>query len=190
MTLLRPAFTLLLLFSLLTGVVYPLATAALGRLLFPSQSGGSLIVRDGRIVGSALIGQSFTQAGYFHGRPSAAGTGYDASASGGSNLAPSSRMLMTRVAADLQTRQAENPAAAVPADLVLASASGLDPHISPAAARFQMSRIAAARNLPVATLAQLIDEHQHDRWLGLLGEPRVDVLSLNLALDRLGKLQR
>lgn len=190
MRLFRPALTLLLLFSLLTGVAYPLATTALGQLLFPHQAGGSLLERDGHIVGSALIGQSFTQPGYFHGRPSAAGTGHDASASGGSNLGPSSRALMTRVATDLAMRQAQNPGAAVPSDLVLASASGLDPHLSPEAARFQIPRIAEARRLAIPALEALVAEHQHGRWAGLLGEPHVDVLQLNLALDRLSAAQR
>ncbi len=186
MSYLRPALTLLLLMSVLTGVAYPLAVAGIGQLLFPRQAQGSLIERDGRVIGSSLIGQRFTQAGYFHGRPSAAGSGYDASASSGSNLGPSSKLLMQRVGDDVTRLQRENPGQAqVPADLALASGSGLDPHISPKAARFQTARVAAARGLDIASLDALVAAHVEMPLLGLLGEPRVNVLALNLALDRI-----
>lgn len=180
---LRPALSLLALFSLLCGIVYPLAVTGLAQLAFPAQAAGSLIEQDGRILGSSLIGQRFTQPGYFHGRPSA--TDYDAGASSGSNLGPSSRVLQTRVAAHISRLQAENPGAAVPAELVYASGSGLDPDLSPAAARFQIPRIAAARGLPPEALEALIAAHIQPRRLGLLGEPTVQVLALNRALDRL-----
>lgn len=183
---LRPALVLLLLFTLVTGVLYPLAVTGLGQWLFADQARGSLLQRDGHVIGSALLGQRFDGAGYFHGRPSAAGSeGYDASASGGSNYGPSSAALRARVEADLARLHAENPAAPVPAELLTASASGLDPDISPAAAHFQVPRIAAARGLDVQQLNQLVDAHLQPRWLGVLGEPTVRVLALNLALDEL-----
>lgn len=186
MSYLRPALTLLLLMSLLTGVVYPLAVAGIGQLLFPRQANGSLIERDGRVIGSSLIGQTFSQPGYFHGRPSAAGSGYDASASSGSNLGPSSKVLMQRVGDDISRLHGANPGQAqVPADLALASGSGLDPHISPEAAGFQVARVAAARGLAPAAVSTLVNHHVEMPLLGLLGEPRVNVLALNLALDQL-----
>jgi len=183
---LRPALTLLIGFSLLCGVAYPLAVTGLAQLAFPSQADGSLIEKDGQIIGSKLIGQSFSQPGYFHGRPSAAGAnGYDASASSGSNLGPTSKALQDRIAARVAALKAENPQAAIPAELVYASASGLDPDISPATARFQIPRIAAARNLSEPQLLTLIEQHTQHRLLGLLGEPVVNVLALNRTLDAL-----
>lgn len=183
---LRPALTLLALFSLLCGVAYPLTVTGVAQLAFPHQADGSLIEKDGRIIGSKLIGQSFSQPGYFHGRPSAAGAnGYDASASSGSNLGPTSKALQDRIAARVAALKAENPRAAIPAELVYASASGLDPEISPATARFQIPRIAAARTLSEPQLQSLIEQHTQHRLLGLLGEPVVNVLALNRALDAL-----
>lgn len=181
---LRPAFSLIVLFSLLCGVVYPLAVTGLAQLAFPKQSAGSLASKDGKLVGSWLVGQSFSQPGYFHGRPSAAGAnGYDASASSGSNLGPTSKALQDRIAATVATLKAENPNAAIPADLVYASGSGLDPQISPEAARFQIPRVAAARGLTAEALEQLVAQHTQYRLLGVLGEPGVNVLALNYALD-------
>jgi K+-transporting ATPase ATPase C chain len=194
---LRPALVLLLLFTLLTGFAYPYALTGLGRLLFPAQAGGSLIGNDGKVIGSSLIGQSFTSDKYFHGRPSATtdadpndasktiSSPYNAASSTGSNLGPTSKALLDRVKADVEKLKAENPRAAVPVELVTTSASGLDPHISPAAARFQLSRVARARGLPPESLRKLVDEHTRGRFLGLFGEPVVNVLELNLALDRL-----
>lgn len=181
---LRPALVLLALFTLLTGLAYPLAVTGLAGLLFPAQSRGSLVEHQGRIIGSALIGQNFQTVRYFHGRPSAAGSsGYDASASGGSNYGPSSQALRTRIEAELARLKAENPGVPVPAELLAASASGLDPDISPQAAQFQIPRIAKARGLPPAQLQALIATQTRGRWLGVFGEPTVNVLALNLALD-------
>ena len=186
---LRPAVVLLLLFSVLCGAAYPLAVTGIAQATMPAKANGSLIKIDGKLIGSQLIGQTFTTARYFHGRPSAASTaGYDASASSGSNLGPSSKTLQDRIKAERAKLAEENPGAPVPADLLYASASGLDPEISPEAAHFQLPRVAAARGLGAADIEPLIAASTTPRGLGLLGEPAVNVLQLNLTVDKLAPL--
>lgn len=184
----RPALVLLVLFTALTGIVYPLAMTGIGQAAFKRQADGSPIVRDGVVVGSSLIGQSFTRPEYFWGRPSAAGKGYDARSSSGSNLGPSSRVLADRIKAEAERYGV--PAGDIPPDLLTASGSGLDPHISPAAARFQLARVAKARGLQEDVVSGLIDAHVETPSLGVIGESRVNVLELNLALDEFGRTPR
>jgi K+-transporting ATPase ATPase C chain len=172
---------------LLTGLAYPLAMTGVARVLFPAKSAGSLVTdAHGKVVGSELIGQVFTNPAYFQGRPSAAGNGYDATASAGSNFGPTSKKLRDRVVADVERLKKENPDAPmpIPAELVTASASGLDPHLSPAAASWQAPRVAKARGVAVERVRQIVDDLSEGRQLGFLGEPRVNVLALNMALDR------
>jgi len=197
----RPAVVVLVALTLITGLAYPLAMTGIAEVIFPNQAQGSLIERDGAVVGSALIGQQFTSNKYFHGRPSATTAPdpndatktvpapYNAANSGGSNYGPSNKALIDRVQGDIDTLKKENPSQPVPSDLVTTSASGLDPDISPDAALFQVPRVAKARNLPEDRLRQLVAENTQGRLLGLLGEPRVNVLQLNLALDKLAARQ-
>ena len=173
--------------TLLLGLGYPLVVTGIAGLIFPKQAAGSLILKDGQIIGSELLAQSFTADKYFHPRPSAAGNGYDATSSGGSNLAQSSKALVDRIQGSIDKLAAENPGKPVPIDLVTTSASGLDPDITPDAAFFQAPRVAKARNLSEDTVRQFIQQHITTRQLGLLGEPRVNVLDLNLALDKIAK---
>ncbi|HEX9211001.1 MAG TPA: K(+)-transporting ATPase subunit C [Bradyrhizobium sp.] len=192
----RPAIVLLLVLTAITGLAYPLAMTGVAGMLFPAKAQGSLIEKDGKVVGSALIGQEFKDDKYFHGRPSATlapdpndstktvSAPYNAANSGGSNLGPTSKALADRLKEDVDGLKAENPNAAVPVDLVTTSASGLDPDISPEAAQFQVPRVARARNMPDDQVRQLVASSTQGRLLGLLGEPRVNVLALNLALDR------
>ena len=194
---LRPALVLLTALTVITGLAYPFAMTGLAGAIFPAKAAGSLIGRDGTIIGSSLIGQNFTGAGYFHGRPSATtapdpkdaaktiDAPYNAANSGGSNLGPTSKALAERLKADVVRLRRDNPSAPVPVDLVTTSGSGLDPDISPAAAMFQVPRVAEARGLPQSKVRDLVEAQIEGRTLGLLGEPRVNVLMLNLALDRL-----
>jgi potassium-transporting ATPase KdpC subunit len=195
----RPAIVLIVAMTLITGLAYPYALTGLARVAFPYQAQGSLIERDGQVIGSGLIGQTFSGPGYFHGRASATvapdpsdstktvPAPYNAANSGGSNLGPTSKALMERMQADVAKLKQENPDAPVPTDLLTTSGSGLDPHISPAAAFFQVPRVAEARRMPEAAVRQLVNDNIEGRTLGVFGEPRVNVLALNLALDRAAK---
>lgn len=182
---LRTAILMTVVTTILFGVFYPMAVTGLGQILFPSQANGGLIVKNGQIIGSRLIGQLFSSDGYFHGRPSAAGNGYDPVFSGGgaSNLGPTNRQLLDRVNGEVEKLRAENPGSPIPVDLVTTSGSGLDPNISPAAAEFQIPRVAHARHVNEAELRALVARHTLGRELGILGEPRINVLELNLDLD-------
>jgi potassium-transporting ATPase KdpC subunit len=193
----RPAIVLVIILTLITGLAYPLVMTGIAGVLFPTQAQGSLVEVDGKVVGSTLIGQEFTSDKYFHGRPSATTAPdpndssktipapYNAANSGGSNLGPTNKALIDRVKADVDKLKQENPSAAVPIDLVTTTGSGLDPDISPEGALFQVPRVAKARNIPEDQLRQFVNDHVQGRLLGLFGEPRVNVLALNMALDGL-----
>src|SRR5712692_158844 len=180
---LRIAVLMTVVTTVIFGVVYPLAVTGLAQLFFPAQANGSFIHVNGQLVGSALLGQSFTSPQYFHSRPSAAGAGYDASQSGSANLGPTNHQLLDRVKSDVEKLHAENPGAPIPVDLVTTSGSGLDPDISPAAAEFQIARVARARGVSVEKLRLLVAKHTQRRQFGFLGEARVNVFELNLELD-------
>jgi K+-transporting ATPase ATPase C chain len=183
---LRPAIVMTLLFALLLGIAYPVALTGLGRLIFPAQANGGLVRVGGKVVGSATIGQAFSSDRYFHSRPSAAGKGYDGLASSGSNLGPTSKALAERVEGDVRKLQAAAPGRPVPSDLVTASASGLDPDISPEAAFYQVDRVARARGVDAATLRAMVEQSVKQPLLGFIGEPRVNLFDLNRRLDTIG----
>lgn len=195
----RPAFFILVGLTLITGLAYPLAITGIAGTIFPYQAQGSMIEKDGKTIGSALIGQEFKEDRYFHGRPSVTTAAdpadstktipapYNAANSSGSNLGPTSKALSDRMSEDVAKLKAENPSVPVPADLVMSTGSGLDPHISPEAALFQVPRVATARKLPEDAVRKLVNDNVEGRFAGLLGEPRVNVLALNLALDRAAK---
>jgi K+-transporting ATPase ATPase C chain len=185
---LRPAILMTLLLTVITGIVYPLAMTGLAQLMFPSQANGSLIVRDGQVIGSKLIGQNFAADEYFHPRPSAAGSnGYDAGASSGSNLGPNDAGLQKRISESAAALGGEKPGVKIPVDMVTTSGSGLDPHISPAGAELQIARVAKARGLSEDAVRELVQLNTEGRQFGVLGEPRVNVLLLNMALDQASK---
>jgi len=177
------AFLMTIVTTVLLGVAYPLVMTGISQLIFPGKANGQLLVRDGKVIGSRIIGQPFAGPGYFHSRPSAAGNGYDAAHSGGSNLGPTNRKLIQRVIQEASALETQNPGAPVPVDLVTTSASGLDPDITPAAAYFQVPRVARERHLPEDQVRTMVRTHIQHRQFGVLGEPRVNVLELNLALD-------
>jgi K+-transporting ATPase ATPase C chain len=180
-----PAVALTIVLTVLLGIVYPFVTTGLSELLFKEKARGSLIEREGKVIGSRLIGQPFKGARYFHSRPSAAGSGYDATASGGTNLGPTSKQLFEeQVRGRAKELHAENPNVKIPIDLITSSGSGLDPHISPAAAEFQVPRVAGERGMSEEEVRRLVHKHTEERQFGVLGEPRVNVLELNLALDQ------
>lgn len=181
------AFLMTVVTTILLGILYPLLITGLAQAFFPSQANGQILIRKGEAVGSRMIGQPFTSSKYFHSRPSAAGNGYDAGNSGGTNLAPTNHKLIDRVQGDASALHAENPGQGIPVDLLTTSASGLDPDISPAAAEFQVARVARARGLSESVVRELVAKHTYGRDLGFLGEPRVNVLELNLALENEAK---
>ncbi len=170
--------------TVLLGLIYPLVVTGFAQVIFPRNANGQLIVKNRKVIGSSIIGQGFTGLGYFHSRPSSAGNGYDAANSGGSNLGPTNQKLLDRVKADVASAHAENPGVPIPIDMVTTSASGFDPHITPANAEFQLSRVAKVRGISVEQVKALVSKHTEGRQFGILGEPRINVLELNLDLDR------
>jgi K+-transporting ATPase ATPase C chain len=189
---LLPAVRIVLVLAVLTGMLYPALVTGIARAIFPKQANGSLIEANGKVIGSELIGQKFSKPEYFQGRPSAAGDGYDAANSGASNFGPTNQKLVDRIKADAEKFHKENPefSGPIPADLLTASASGLDPHLSPASAAAELPRVAKARGVSPAQVQELLDRHTESRQLGFLGEPRVNVLKLNLALDLMYPMKR